>query len=148
MSSLGRPRVLDEPKRQIVCAILATGGTLDGDARYIGCARSTIERERRRNPIFSQQLDEAEVDGATMPFQLFRDASRSSWRAAAWMLEQSYPERYGRSAIPPSKRASLKLRRELSERLSAKLRESFAKSKPAAPSAPPAQTPQQFEQTQ
>jgi hypothetical protein len=143
MPTLGRPRALDDTKRKIVCAIIAAGGTLDGAARYIGCARSTIEREKRRNLAFSKQLSEAEIEGATQPFQLLREAAGSSWRAAAWMLEQSYPERYARNMAPPSKRASLRIRRQLFQLFATKLKEQFAKDKPSLPPTTSEKSPSQ-----
>jgi hypothetical protein len=46
-------------------------------------------------------LRRAEHEGILVA-QLGRAAARGSWRAAAWMLERQYPERWALPADPPA----------------------------------------------
>jgi hypothetical protein len=96
-STLGRPRILDETKRREICAQVAAGESLPGAARYVGCSVRTIRRERERNEPFDQELREAESAARMEPVKAMRQAMHAHWRAAAWMLERTQPEVYGRN---------------------------------------------------
>lgn len=88
--------LLDEGKQREICAILAIGGTRCVAARYVGCAESTITRTAQRDPDFALRLERAETDLELFQLQNIRQASKSSWNAAAWILERRLPERYGK----------------------------------------------------
>ena len=96
MPRTGRPRALNDAKLDTVCAIVAHGASLAEAAQYVGCALSTLHRERRSNEAFRKRLHAAEVEATLTPHRLMRAASRRNWRAAAWMLQQINPKRYGR----------------------------------------------------
>ena len=96
MPRTGRPRALDDTKRSTVCAIVAHGGSLEEAAQHVGCALSTLHRERHRNEVFRKQLHEAQVQATLTPYRQMRSAARRSWRASAWMLERLNPGRYAR----------------------------------------------------
>ena len=96
MSTTGRPRALDEFKQREICALISAGCSFREAARYVRCDRTTIQREARRNPHFRRQLDEAAVAAELCPLKAMQQAVGSHWRAAAWMLERTRPERYGR----------------------------------------------------
>jgi hypothetical protein len=93
----GRPRLLDETKRREIGALLAAGESLPRAARYVGCSVRTIRRERERNEAFDQELRIAESNARLEPVKAMRQAMHTHWRAAAWMLERTQPERYGRN---------------------------------------------------
>jgi hypothetical protein len=92
----GRPRVLDEFKRREICALLAAGCSAREAARYVGCAHSTIRREAAHNPQFKDALRQSEMVAELKPLQAMQRAVGTSWRAAAWLLERAYPERFAR----------------------------------------------------
>jgi hypothetical protein len=56
---------------------------------------STVQREARRDPDFDQQLQAANAVTPD-PLAIMKRAARTHWRAAAWLLERSDPEHYGR----------------------------------------------------
>ena len=96
MSQGGRPRALDETKRREICALVTAGVGIHRAAQYVGCAHSTICREAQRDESFRQQLRRAKATRLLSPLQAMRQAAQTNWRAAAWMLERSDPEQFGR----------------------------------------------------
>ncbi|MDZ4658827.1 MAG: hypothetical protein SH868_14725 [Bythopirellula sp.] len=96
MADVGRPRVLDEGKRREIVALVATGYGLPGAAKYVGCTVKTIRREASRDQEFSQQLREAEMKAKMKPLRAIRYKAHTHWRAAAWLLERTEPERFGK----------------------------------------------------
>lgn len=95
----GRPRLLDEQTRREICGLVATGYSMSAAAKYIGCDRGTLRREIQRNQEFAQRIGRAELEAEYEPLHAIQDASRKSWRAAAWLLERTRPEQYSRAAI-------------------------------------------------
>lgn len=96
MAKPSRRAVLDEAKRREICAVLAMGGSRRLAARYVGCAPSTIVRTAERDPLFRDQLLQAEGQHELLYLRNIQAAAKREqyWRAAAWMLERRYPERY------------------------------------------------------
>lgn len=97
MAKRGRPRALDDTKRGQVCALVSAGAGLRQAAEYVGCSHSTLCREARRDAGFREQLRRARATTQLAPLQSMRQAAQTNWRAAAWMLERSDPEQYGRN---------------------------------------------------
>ncbi len=91
-----RPRVLDDVKRGQISALVAAGCGLSDAARFVGCSVSTVRREAIRNEDFRRQLRGAEVQMQLDPLRAMRNAAATHWRAAAWLLERTNPERFAR----------------------------------------------------
>ncbi len=96
MSKTGRPRALNETKRREVCALVSAGAGIRRAAQYVGCSHSTICREAKRDHAFREQLRRAKATTQLAPLQAMRQAVQTNWRAAAWMLERSDPDQFGR----------------------------------------------------
>lgn len=92
----GRPRRLDDAKRQIVCAMISSGCGLRDAARYVQCSVRTIRREAERNPAFDNELRRSEVHAKLSPLRAMQHAISTHWRAAAWFLERAFPERFAK----------------------------------------------------
>ncbi len=93
----GRKPLLDEAKRRKICEVLAVGGTRTMAAAYVGRSLDTIARAAKRDPAFAKELRRASVE---CEIRCLRNLSKAAqepknWRAAAWMLERLWPERYG-----------------------------------------------------
>jgi hypothetical protein len=97
MTTTGRPRALDEIKQREICAPVTAGCSICEAARYVGCAPSTIHREAKRNDPFAEKLRHATTYAGLSPLQAMQAASRTHWRAAAWMLERTKPGRFARN---------------------------------------------------
>jgi hypothetical protein len=93
---MGRPRALDHVKRGEICALISVGCSLEAAARYVGCHTITIRREVLRDEEFCDQFRAAEVKCQLVPLQSVRDAARTHWRAAAWLLERADPDKFAR----------------------------------------------------
>ncbi len=98
MAQRGRPPVLDEIKRREVLAILSVGCSRSTAADYVGCSVSTIQKTADRDPRFAEQLRRAESRAEITLLQAIQKAARKEqyWRAAAWALERTKPEQFGR----------------------------------------------------
>jgi transposase-like protein len=92
----GRPSVLDETKKQIVCALIAAGASRTAAARHVGCSRHQLYYAAQRDAIFQAQLEKAEADFEVVLVARIGEAARSKtqWRAAAWLLERRNPDQF------------------------------------------------------
>jgi hypothetical protein len=95
----GRPRALDDIKLREISALISAGCGLEGAARYVGCAASTIRREARRNPDFNEQLRRAHLAAELGPLNAMRNAANKHWRAAAWLLERTNAQRFAKQNV-------------------------------------------------
>lgn len=91
-----RPRKLCEIKQRDLCALISVGCPLSVAARHVGCSIFTIRREARRNPTFQEQLRGSQLATEMTPIATLREAATSDWRAAAWLLERTQPQDFGR----------------------------------------------------
>jgi hypothetical protein len=87
---------LDPKKRGEICGVLAMGGSRAVAARYAGCSASTIYRTAKKDRQFASELRQAEGRAEVLQLKNITDAARNKqyWRAAAWMLERRFPNRY------------------------------------------------------
>jgi hypothetical protein len=77
-------------------------------ARYVGCSAYTIRREARRNPEFNEQLRKSNLAAELAPLNALRHLAMKYWRGAAWLLERTNPDRYGKLAPRTIKLTQLK----------------------------------------
>jgi hypothetical protein len=91
----GRRRILDRQKKQLVVNAVSRGATMTEAAIAVNVSLRTVQREAREDSHFDQELRLAHADKAH-PLDLMESAARTHWRAAAWLLERTNPEQYGR----------------------------------------------------
>jgi hypothetical protein len=98
MRQRGRPAVLDTEKKSKIIAILSVGCSQIVAAHYVGCSRWTIRREAMRDTQFADELRKAIGNAELGLVKNIRNAAKKEqyWRAAAWVLERCYPEKYAR----------------------------------------------------
>jgi hypothetical protein len=99
VKKLGRPRALNEVKCREVCALISAGCGIERAARYVGCAANTVRREAQRNPEFNERLRRATLAAELGPLDALRQAANKHWRAAAWLLERTDVQRYGKQNV-------------------------------------------------
>ena len=93
----GRPLILDDQKKAVICAMLAVGCTRATAARYVGCCSKTIRNAAAAaDPQFHEQLEHAAAQAELNALENMQTRAKSSWRAAAWMLQTLNPRRYHR----------------------------------------------------
>jgi hypothetical protein len=98
MARRGRRPVLDNVKQGQIIALLAMGFSRREAANYVGCARCTILRTAKRDPKFAENIRQAAYKneiGCVGKIQKAADKEQN-WRAAAWLLERTIPEKYAR----------------------------------------------------
>ena len=100
MNSPGRPCALDDTRCAEICDLVADGKSIRAVARLVGCNVKTIRRHAARNPNFGRLLATAEISARHDPLKMMRRAAGASWRAAAWLLERTDPNRYAKQ--PPA----------------------------------------------
>ncbi len=90
------PKVLNDLKKSEVCAILSVGCSRAVAARYVGCHCRTIAREVLRDAEFRARVLQAESSHEMQHLKSINEAAHDvkNWRAAVWMLERRYPQRY------------------------------------------------------
>src|SRR5688572_5137950 len=98
MNVTGRPCTLDPAKRAEICDLLAAGQSVRAAARTIGCDVKTIRRHAERDENFARLLRKAELRARKDPLKMLQRAAGTSWRAAAWLLERTDPQHYGKQS--------------------------------------------------
>jgi hypothetical protein len=95
----GRPRVLSAYDMSTICGLIGVGCSRRTAARYLGCSPATIINQMRRDEKFANDVRKAEVHRMVGPLQNLREQSNRSWRAAAWFLERTDREQFGRQLL-------------------------------------------------
>lgn len=85
---MARPCVLDDAKQREVCALVTAGMSLTKIADYVGCDRRTIQRLRKTDEEFDERMRRAAMAQELSPLQTLRNASKTHWRAAAYLLDR------------------------------------------------------------
>lgn len=103
---VGRPAKLDEDAIVKMEQILAAGGYVETAAAVAGVSKSTffawLERgdpegakaENAPYRAFRARIERARAQGETRAVTLIATAASKDWKAAAWMLERQFPERW------------------------------------------------------
>jgi len=92
----GRPRVLNDSKRSEILELISDGLDLQQAARHVRCSIRTIRREMKRDPGFGSEVRRSEKFAQVNPLQAMQRAVHHNWRAAAWLLERMFPERFAK----------------------------------------------------
>ena len=96
MRPAGRPREFDHSMRSEFLDHIGLGATVAQAAKIVGTSLRTVQREAKLNDDFHTDLKLALETAPVNPERLMGQAARAHWRAAAWMLERSAPDRYGK----------------------------------------------------
>lgn len=93
MEKKGGPK-LDEGMQRDLCAILGVGCSRTVAARYVGCSPNTVRRLALTDAAFAERLRRAEGRHQVSHLTNIQTASKENWRASAWSLERTYPDRF------------------------------------------------------
>ena len=137
---MARPTKLTKEVQERILQAVSAGNYLDTAAQYAGIDASTMRRwvvkgEAPNAPepyrSFCTALKSARATAEVRSVALIQSAATNgTWQAAAWYLERSYPDRWGRTRVEVTggSDADPPIRVEVSaEALEAKLRSLAAK---------------------
>jgi hypothetical protein len=118
MATRGRkPKTIDDPKVKLLLQALSAGNYVETACAYSGLAVSTVyvwldrgNKEKQRieqgetpNPKeatyleISEAIEKARANAVVANVAVIQQAARSgTWQAAAWWLERSMPNQFGR----------------------------------------------------
>jgi hypothetical protein len=126
--TMSRPFVIDEKKKRNIVSMVHWGVSITAIADYLGCDRRTIQRLRRDEPEFDEEVRAAGVQAQLKPLDCLRRAASTHWRAAAYLLER---EERMQAERHEHKRAGLtqiqlqSLRDEVKQLLTSEVRDPF-----------------------
>jgi transposase len=113
----GRKSILSESLTDDLVRLLAAGNYLEIALDAIGLGRSTFYEWLERGELdeggakkdeayrkFRERIEKARAEGEARNVTVVAAAAAEDWKAAAWMLERQFPERWGR--VPPKDRSS------------------------------------------
>jgi hypothetical protein len=111
----GRPSKLTSDVADSFVAMLRAGNYIGVAASAVGISRRTFAEWMNRGlsarvedaPFrdFRDRVEQARAEGEVRNVTQIATAARESWQAAAWLLERSYPERWGRPSAPQRQEA-------------------------------------------
>ncbi len=114
---MGRPTKLTPAVSAAICESVRGGAWIETAAAAAGVDASTVHSWLRRaddkedcgEPFiaFSLAYKKARADAELEAISVIRGAMPKTWQAAAWYLERSYPERWGRRVIATEKEGSV-----------------------------------------
>ena len=100
-----RPTKLNAKRAQQICDYVAQGHTREVAAQACGIVSTTLYRWMKRGERqpdgpygeFCRALKRADLEAELAGLRQIKEAAQNGdWRAAAWMLERRYPEKWGR----------------------------------------------------
>ncbi|WP_425400214.1 helix-turn-helix domain-containing protein [Aeoliella sp.] len=121
---MARPRVLDDVKKGEIAALVSAGMSMASIARYVGCDRKTIRRERSVDEAFDERIRKAEMGVELRSLQAIRNAASTHWRAAAWLIERKDKQRAERRKAKAEAADKVTLTRVELVKLAGKVKES------------------------
>ena len=100
-----RPTKLNAKRAHQICDYVAQGHTREVAAQACGIVSTTLYRWMKRGERqpdgpygeFCRALKRADLEAELACLRQIQEAAQNGdWRAAAWMLERRYPEKWGR----------------------------------------------------
>jgi hypothetical protein len=83
----GRPVKLDDMAKGRLLGLMSFGLSFRQAAAHLGVHHVTLLNALKRDEEFAQQVSEARFDAISQPLLTVVQASRTSWRAAAWLAK-------------------------------------------------------------
>lgn len=97
-SRRGKPNMTPEQERTLL-QMVALGHYPAQAARKLGLVPSTVYMRKQRNPAFRDALEAAESGYELAMVAIVTKAAQVDHRAACWILERRFPERWARPEI-------------------------------------------------
>jgi hypothetical protein len=101
----GRPIKLDDLAKGRLLGLMSYGLSFRQAAAQLGVHHQTLFNALKRDEEFAQQVSEARLDAISQPLLTVVQASRTSWRAAAWLTKFLEDRRASTYETTPEERA-------------------------------------------
>jgi Bacteriophage Sf6, terminase small subunit-like len=112
----GQPTKFSPELQERICQLIRVGTTIDIAAEATGISRASFFNYQRQHPRFREAVEQARAEAeAILVGRVHKAAQAGSWRAACWLLERQWPERW--AALADRSRVSDELDRELAQML-------------------------------
>jgi hypothetical protein len=95
-----RPTKFTAARRERILEALRHGVSFEVAAQCGGVSRDTFQEWRKANPDFAQECETARAEMCVRMLEFISNAANDPkhWQAAAWILERTEPEQFGRRA--------------------------------------------------
>lgn len=105
---IGRPSKLTPDIQARIVSAIRAGNYIETAAAYVGISKTTLYKWMRdgaraksgKKKEFMYAVEKALAVAEMNAVATVKVASDKTWQAAAWHLERSHPDRWGRRAIP------------------------------------------------
>jgi predicted DNA-binding protein (UPF0251 family) len=94
---LGRATVLTPQVIELLCRIISEGHTHKTAYSAMAVSRDTFYRRLARDVNFRDKVARAETEAKKSLVSTVKRHSKDDWRAAAWILERTYRDEYGKA---------------------------------------------------
>jgi hypothetical protein len=88
---------VDSTLQKRLCDVLAKGNTIKTAAAVCQVSERSVHSWISSNPSFAAAVFRARGIAKTKLIAVIREAALNDWRAAAWILERSWPDEYART---------------------------------------------------
>ena len=95
----GRPLAITKEKEEILINMLSDGMTQAKACRYVGISEDTLIRHRKKFCGFCERLERAKLETTKLAHKSIKVGMLKDWRAGAWWLERTEPERFQEKKI-------------------------------------------------
>ena len=106
----GRPPALDDVAKGRLLGLMSYGLSFRQAASQLGVHHVTLLNLLKRDEQFAQQVAEARLDAISQPLLTVVQASRTNWRAAAWLAKYLDARRISSYEQTPEEREVAKAR--------------------------------------
>lgn len=106
--AIGRPSLLTPELQDQIATMIRAGTSVTVACEAAGISRETFYQWLKRGESraakdaahreFRERISSARAEAEARAVTIIATAAREDWRAAAWLLERSFPERWGSSA--------------------------------------------------
>lgn len=94
----GRPSKYEPERVNAIIDAISHGMYAEQAAVACGISKTTFVRWRDIYPEFKERVERAQAFAEERYIRLILRHATTSWQAAAWWLERTFPDRYGRRA--------------------------------------------------
>jgi hypothetical protein len=101
----GRPPALDDLAKGRLLGLMSYGLSFRQAAAQLGVHHVTLLNAMKRDEAFAQQVSEARLEAISQPLLIVVQASRTNWRAAAWLAKFLEDRRVRTLESTPEERA-------------------------------------------